>query len=215
MPKTKSPYEAASGQIPCPVLAELRGYNGRFKQSFNTRITAQMVADGVNVRKQPLRPLQPYLCHICGWWHNGRLPHGMTDVSRLFMVVGEVKGHDPIMELRYRLGVGYSSDPLRLATDGLLEASLPESGQYYGHHQPWQSWADHETLAGQLGLDPLDMWTCLVDVGPEFWAVLWNLHHSDMPFQRVFRVLQLRPLVAQTWPRLPPYNDLWAAEGHA
>lgn len=215
MPATKHRYEKASGQILCPVQAEQIGQRGRTKQSFNTRITAQIVADGVNRRKQPARPLQPYLCQHCGWWHNGRLPHGMSDVSRLFMVVGEVQGHDPMLELRYRLGIGYGSDPLRLATDGLIEKALSDSGQYYGRCLTWQSKADHETLAGQLGIDPLDMWTCLVDVRPELWAVLWNLHLSSAPFQKVFRVSQVQPLVAQTWSQLPPYNVLWAAEGHA
>ena len=211
MPATKNRYEAASGQIPCPVLAELRGHNGRIKQSFNTRITAQMVANGVNDRKQPLRPLQPYICHFCGWWHNGRLPHGLADVPQLFMVVGELKGDDPMLELRYKLGVGYDSDPLRLATDSLLERSLREGGQYFGQRQLWQSPADHELLANQLGLDPLDMWTCLVEVKPELWAVLWNLHLQGTPYQKVFRVSQLHPLVARTYSQLPPYHELWSS----
>ena len=170
-----------------------------------------MVANGVNERKQPARPLQPYLCHHCGWWHNGRLPYGVVDESQQFMLAGKIEGHDPMLEMCYRL----DSEPLRYATDGLLECSLAETGQYYGQPYRWQSRVDHETLAGQLGINPLDMWTCLIDVRPELWAVLWNLHHPDTHCQKVFGVSQLRPLVAQTWSQLPSYNVLWAAEGHA
>ncbi len=184
------------GRVMCSALAAKTGQNVLHKQIFVTELSARAAADRANTKYQPYRKLSAYVCEHCGYWHIGRLSIDTRETKQDFIVVGA----QPEIFSKYLL---LQTRPLGRDTNDVLTrhsaevagAELMELGDIcHSISQPF-----YLNDAG---------WGRVLSVGPEYWAVLQNLH---LPLQNqvVMRVEGNQPLLCRFWSNLPEYSFLW------
>lgn len=187
-----------NGPILCAELAKQTHQISIHKDIFISQANAQKTASRANAKYKPLRPLVPYLCEHCGWWHNGRLPLGVADTHQQFVMIGAT---GEILQ-----SSSYVKKPLAEESELLVQQSPIRFTT--GVRNELQEICTAISQPFELQNSG---WASVVNIGPEYWAALNNLHLPDQ-HQVVLRVEQTSPLLARFWPVLPPYYAIWQHE---
>ncbi len=183
------------GRVVCSALAAKTHQEVLHKQIFMSRAGAQVAADKANAKYKPYRKLTPYVCEHCGYWHNGRLAIDVSVAVQEFLVAGAKSA--------VFYNTAWQTRPLAKVTEELLscETELLSENTLLELHDICLAISQPFEL-GDNG------WSRVLRVGPEYWAVLNNLHVPNQN-QVVMRVEERQPLLCRYWQELPDYTYLW------
>lgn len=183
------------GRVVCSTLAAKTYQEVLHKQIFMSKASARVAADRANAKYKPYRKLTPYVCEHCGYWHNGRLAIDVSTAVQEFVVVGAGSIVFYNFALQARPLAKVTEELLRCESDSLSENTLIELRNIcFAISQPFEL-SDNG-------------WVRVLRVGPEYWAVLNNLHAPNQN-QVVMRVENRLPLLCRYWRELPDYSYLW------
>ncbi len=183
------------GRVMCSALATKTGQEVLYKQIFVNKWNAQAAANKANTRYSPYRKLVPYVCEHCGYWHNGRLATDASEAPQVFVVAG---ASEQVLQNLVNANL-----PLARETQELLQLDSSDL--------PARHYAELAEICQIISMPfVLDSngWANVLSVGPEYWAVLHNLH-IPLHNQVVMRIESQHPLLCRFWPELPEYSMLW------